>query len=149
MRRALRDTVPSLVLNRRRKAYASRNPLAAIVSLCESLMAENARWASARLGIVDQKAAIAAVEKAQSGENLPLFQLSRTLSLESWLRGFTVGPQMNPAVYPCAPNPQYEPPAAMPAQKEGTNLLGGQGSSRLTRETCLVFSAEKIHVERR
>jgi asparagine synthase (glutamine-hydrolysing) len=89
MRRALRDTVPSVVLNRRRKAYASRNPLAAIVSLCESLMAENARWASARLGIVDQKAAIAAVEKAQSGENLPLFQLSRTLSLESWLRGFT------------------------------------------------------------
>jgi hypothetical protein len=36
----------------------------------------------------------------------------------------------------------------MSALKEGMNL-GGKGSSRLTRETRLVFSAEKIHVERR
>jgi hypothetical protein len=36
----------------------------------------------------------------------------------------------------------------MPALKEGTNL-GGKESSRLTRETRLVFSAEKIHIERR
>jgi asparagine synthase (glutamine-hydrolysing) len=108
MRRALRDTVPGVVLNRRRKAYASRNPLTAILSLCESLIAENDCWTSARMEIVDQRAAIAAVQRARSGENLPLFQLSRTLSLESWLRGFIGSPPINPS-RPCAPNLQDQP----------------------------------------
>lgn len=138
MRRALRDTVPSVVLNRRRKAYAFRNPLAAILFLCESLIAENDCWASAHMGIVDQQAAIAAVQKAQSGENLPLFQLSRTLSLESWLRGFIGGPQMNPP-----------PPVRFLSAKPTFSSSGGlQGGDEFRRQGP-VFPAEKIHVERR
>jgi asparagine synthase (glutamine-hydrolysing) len=88
MRRALAGIVPDFVLNRRRKAYASRNPLAAVIRQCGSLTAGDARWASEDLGVLNREAVVHAVQKAEAGENLPLFQLSRTLSLESWLRQF-------------------------------------------------------------
>jgi len=119
MRRALAGTVPNVVLNRRRKAYASRNPLALIVSQCESLMARNGRWASADIGVVDQKAIVTAVQRAQSGENLPLFQLSRTLALESWLRGLTDDWQPVSVTLPMsAPSGIRNPGNAVPEERD-------------------------------
>jgi asparagine synthase (glutamine-hydrolysing) len=100
MRRALAGTVPTVVLNRRQKASASRNPLTQIASQFESLIAANAQWESARLGIIDQRAIVHAVQMAEAGENLPLFQISRTLTLESWLRGFAGGPFLTPLTLP-------------------------------------------------
>jgi asparagine synthase (glutamine-hydrolysing) len=128
MRRALASTLPTAVLNRRRKAYASRNPLARIVSECESLLSANSQWASARLGIIDQKAIVEAVRKAQSGKNLPLFQLSRTLALERWLRGLTGGPHLNPLAAP--PNPPSEIQNASLNELFGERDEHGTGQSR-------------------
>ncbi len=128
MRRALAGTVPAVVLNRRRKAYASRNPLARIGSQFESLISANADWASARLGIIDQKAVVDAVERAQAGENLPLFQISRTLILESWLRGFTGGPYLTPLT------PPVSPPSGL--RNPGGNGALEKGDETKRRESC-------------
>ncbi len=128
MRRSLAATVPTVVLDRRRKAYASRNPLAAIVSQCEALIATNAHWASARLGIVDQKAIVTAVQRAQFGENLPLFQLSRTMALESWLRGFIGGAHLTPLTSPLGS------PSAI--RNAGGNAVL-EGSAEVRRRECL------------
>jgi asparagine synthase (glutamine-hydrolysing) len=138
MRRALTQTVPSLVLNRRRKAAASRSPLAAIAAQCGSLLTENPHWESARLGIVDQNAFLVSVQKALSGENLPLFQLIRTLMLESWLRGLTNGPRPIVLTFP--------PGRTSTIRKMGSNAgLGGRdelrepASSALRRRGLLHF----------
>jgi asparagine synthase (glutamine-hydrolysing) len=84
MRRALRGTVPREVLDRRRKAFAARMPRRAIASRASNLLQSNAT--DGLEGIVDHQAFITALEKACSGDEVPLIPLLRTIGLQRWLR---------------------------------------------------------------
>lgn len=86
MRRALVGTVPKEVLNRKRKAYVTRAPLAAISRDWDALMELTNRMVSASLGIVDAKLFRGALEAARRQGNVPLLPLMRTLGVEAWLR---------------------------------------------------------------
>jgi len=84
MRRALRGIVPREVLDRRRKAFAARMPRRAIASRASNLSQSNAT--EGLEGIVDQQALITALEKARSGDEVPIIPLLRTIGIQRWLR---------------------------------------------------------------
>lgn len=86
MRRALVGTVPKEVLNRKRKAYVTRAPLAAILRDWNALMELSDHLVSAALGIVDARLFRGALEAAHHQSNFPLLPLMRTLGVEFWLR---------------------------------------------------------------
>lgn len=86
MRRAVRGIVPDKVLDRKRKAHVVRGPMLAILSnstlvsdLCNDMV-------TAALGVVDQGAINAALEKVQHGCSIALVPFLRTLAMEGWLR---------------------------------------------------------------
>jgi asparagine synthase (glutamine-hydrolysing) len=87
MRRALVDIVPGEILNRKRKAYVARSPLAAI-SADWTRYSEITRHmaASGPLGIVDAKEFLEALQKACLGQAVSTVAILRTLGLERWLR---------------------------------------------------------------
>ena len=85
MRRSLASILPEAVLSRRRKASASRGPLLSLLSQYESSFPPASDFVTVSLGIIDGEAFAAAIREASYGQDVPLFQLSRTLSLESWL----------------------------------------------------------------
>lgn len=84
MRRALRDIVPAQVLNRKRKAFVSRAPRLAIRDQWDEFA--NGELLCASLGVVDSARLLDAMKQVQSGKDIPLVPLVRTLSLEGWLR---------------------------------------------------------------
>jgi asparagine synthase (glutamine-hydrolysing) len=86
LRRALTDIVPPEILGRRRKAYASRGPRAAIVNEWERVSAFSQSMISARLGIVDESVFLQSLLAAKNDDQSPLIQLIRTIVLEAWLR---------------------------------------------------------------
>src|SRR6266702_2375279 len=87
MRRALKDIVPSEILERRRKAYISRGPLAALQNgrrYVEQLLAQPL---VAECGFVDALRLRAAAESILSGRRATQWpQLMKTIHLELWLR---------------------------------------------------------------
>lgn len=87
MRRSLRTIVPEDVLNRRRKAFVVRAPLAFIRAHWERLIEMNAKMICSALGIVDSTGFLEALCRARRGEEIPIVFLMRTLVLELWLRG--------------------------------------------------------------
>jgi asparagine synthase (glutamine-hydrolysing) len=86
MRRALVGIVPDELLNRKRKAYVARAPLAAISSDWDRLTEMIRHMVSGSLGFVDQIEFSGALQKAQRGQEAPLVPLLRTLEIELWLR---------------------------------------------------------------
>jgi asparagine synthase (glutamine-hydrolysing) len=86
MRRALVGIVPDELLNRKRKAYAARAPLAVVSSDWVHLAATTQDMVSGSLGIVDVKGVSEAVHKARMGKETPVVTLMRTLSTENWLK---------------------------------------------------------------
>jgi asparagine synthase (glutamine-hydrolysing) len=110
MRRALVGIVPEELLNRRRKAYISKMPLAAISSQWTTLSAMGPHMISSSCGIVDSSRFLEALRKTQRGEEVPIVPLMRTLGIEFWLRGLakrgilpdiSTGPAQSPlSVYP-------------------------------------------------
>jgi len=86
MRRALAGIVPELILNRKRKAYIVRSPLAAISSDWNALAGLAQHLLSASLGIVDQRLFLEALQAARQGQEVPIVNISRALHIESWLR---------------------------------------------------------------
>jgi hypothetical protein len=86
MRRALKDLVPGVVLQRRTKAGPDEAFMRALI--------RQRRWVTALLreprvaehGFVDRAALHAAVSRAMCGESADQVTLARTLSLELWLR---------------------------------------------------------------
>ncbi|HEU5409258.1 MAG TPA: asparagine synthase-related protein [Nitrospira sp.] len=86
MRRALRGIVPDEVLDRRRKAYVTRSPLASIRRQQERLAASCGDLVVGSLGIVVSDLFFQALEDAHQGKQTPLVPLLRTLGLERWLR---------------------------------------------------------------
>jgi asparagine synthase (glutamine-hydrolysing) len=86
MRRALVGIVPEELLNRRRKAFVARSPATFIATQWTGLAETSQNTLLSSLGIVDQDALFAAVQKARHGQELPVVTLMRTLTLERWLR---------------------------------------------------------------
>lgn len=99
MRRALLGIVPEEVLNRKRKAYAARAPLAAISSEWASIAEISQYMVSASLGVVNQQSFLQFLQKARHGQPVPLVPLMRTLCLECWLRNLSQG-ELQPAIDP-------------------------------------------------
>jgi len=86
MRRALLNTVPAEILNRKRKAFVVRGPRAAIASQHGSPAELTRTMVSVSLGFVDAQNYHRALQKARNGERVPLVPLMHTLRLEYWLR---------------------------------------------------------------
>lgn len=86
MRRALVGIVPAEILQRRRKAYMARTPLAAISQDWESFAALSTNMVAVSLGIVDARSFTETLDRARQGKEVPIVSLMRTLDLEIWLR---------------------------------------------------------------
>ncbi len=86
MRRALDGIVPDELLNRKRKAFVARAPMANISTQWTNLVELSQQMVSDLLGIVDTKAFCKALQKARDGQEFHLVPLIRTLGVERWLR---------------------------------------------------------------
>jgi asparagine synthase (glutamine-hydrolysing) len=86
MRRALLGIVPDELLNRKRKAYIARGPLADISADWTRYADLTQHMVNDALGIVDAKKFLEALQKARQGKTVPVVTLMRTLSIENWLQ---------------------------------------------------------------
>jgi asparagine synthase (glutamine-hydrolysing) len=86
MRRALVGIVPADVLNRRRKAFVVRGPMAAVSAQWAELSDLTRHMVSASIGIVDSSVFFETLKNAQQGKEVPIVTLMRTVSIELWLR---------------------------------------------------------------
>lgn len=86
MRRALKGLVPDEILNRRRKAYLTRTPLALATTQAAQHLATSTKLLCSTLGIVDDKAFRQSIDRARSGKDVPIVSLLRTNAIEGWLR---------------------------------------------------------------
>jgi asparagine synthase (glutamine-hydrolysing) len=89
MRRALVGLVPNEILNRRRKAFVARAPMAAISTELAGLTEMSQRMQSSSLGIVDAHAFREALNLAAQGKEILIVPLLRIVMLESWLRNLS------------------------------------------------------------
>jgi asparagine synthase (glutamine-hydrolysing) len=89
MRRALVGIVPDELLNRKRKAFVSRSPIAAICSQWTQLRALPRHMVMCSLGIIDPQKFHEALEKARQGQEIAVGTLMRTVSIELWLKNLT------------------------------------------------------------
>jgi asparagine synthase (glutamine-hydrolysing) len=85
MRRALVGIVPAELLNRRRKAFVARGPMAAISTAWTRLVEISQDMISGSLGIVDPRGFAEALQKTRHGKETPVVTLMRTLVIELWL----------------------------------------------------------------
>ena len=86
IRRALSGIVPDEILNRKRKAFVARAPLAAVSAHWEKLARQNSDLVSDSIGLVDKEVFWKALQSARDGKELPMVLLMRTLAVEGWLR---------------------------------------------------------------
>ena len=89
MRRALAGIVPEELLNRKRKAYVSRSPVATILSDRAALTDLANNMLSATMGIISPKAFLEAIQLACQGLEIPVVTLMRALAVELWLRNLS------------------------------------------------------------
>lgn len=85
-RRALVGLVPDEILARKRKAFATRAPLAMISAEWTSLVEMSPRMVSASLGILCRAPFLEALHEARVGTEIPIVPLARALRVESWMR---------------------------------------------------------------
>jgi asparagine synthase (glutamine-hydrolysing) len=86
MRRALVGIVPDELLNRKRKAYIARGPLAEISADRTRYADLTQRMVSGSFGIVETTKFLEALQKARHGQEIAMVPLMRTLGIENWLR---------------------------------------------------------------
>lgn len=86
MRRALAGIVPDEVLNRKRKAFVSRAPAAALAADWTALQEMVRHLVTGSLKIVDPQAFAEALQRTRQGKEDRLVPLLRTLYVEWWLR---------------------------------------------------------------
>ena len=86
MRRALISIVPSEILNRKRKAYVTRGPLANIATAFTDVIHTAHQMITAQ-GIINPESLNQAFEDATLGKEVAAVPLMRLMALESWLRG--------------------------------------------------------------
>ena len=95
MRRALVGIVPDEILNRKTKAFVTRSPMVAISDDWAYFVEMTRNMLSDALGIVDPKGVWEALQKVRRGEEVPIVILTRTLSLECWLKELRVSGTIN------------------------------------------------------
>jgi len=109
MRRALIGIVPDELLNRKRKAFVVRAPMAAISTEWASLLEMSEHMVSALLRIVETQGLSEVLEKVRRAQVAPIVPLLRTIAIEIWLRsllkrGILVGMHENvPSSLKCLP----------------------------------------------
>jgi asparagine synthase (glutamine-hydrolysing) len=86
MRRALVGIVPEEILNRKRKAFVIRTPMAHLSSAWPGLAELAADMVSARLGIVNPAKFLEVLERARQSREVHVASVLRTLAMEYWLR---------------------------------------------------------------
>jgi asparagine synthase (glutamine-hydrolysing) len=86
MRRALVGIVPDELLNRKRKAYVARAPLAAISIEWLTLVDLTQHMVCGSLGVVDPQGFSEALREARKGHEVPTALLFRTFAVETWMR---------------------------------------------------------------
>src|SRR5229473_489869 len=86
MRRALVNIVPAELLNRKRKAYVARAPMASIATDCLCLAELGQQMFSSALQIVETNKLSDVLQKARQGQEISVVQLMRTLAIECWLQ---------------------------------------------------------------
>lgn len=87
MRRALRELLPTEVLERRRKAFISRGPLVALQNAHSQIMELLDAPMLAEMGWIDAQAACQAADEVTSGRDVTGWPyLLRAILLELWLR---------------------------------------------------------------
>jgi asparagine synthase (glutamine-hydrolysing) len=86
MRRSLAGIVPKEILERRRKAFVIRQPMAALASQFEQLRNDATHMVTSSLGIVDSAKFVIALDKVRLGHEINVVALLRTLAIERWLR---------------------------------------------------------------
>jgi asparagine synthase (glutamine-hydrolysing) len=86
MRRALREIVPAEILDRRRKAYLARSPLAMIFSDPATVEIITSRMESASLGVIVPAAFLENLDRARRGQELHIVSALRTIFMEVWLK---------------------------------------------------------------
>lgn len=86
LRRALAGIVPADVLNRRRKAFVVRGPMAAISAHRTKFIELTEHMVSSSIGIVDPIVFLKTLNTAHQGQEVPIVTVMRTLSIELWLR---------------------------------------------------------------
>jgi asparagine synthase (glutamine-hydrolysing) len=117
VRRALVGIVPSEILNRRRKAFVARAPLAAISNEWGSLSEIKRNMVSASIGLVVEKSFSEFLHKACQGKPVPLVQLMRTLYLELWLRNLSTNGILADVASRATAPPGFVASAALSAEK--------------------------------
>jgi asparagine synthase (glutamine-hydrolysing) len=85
MRRALAGTVPDEVLQRRRKAYAVRDPMKALANHWSVSIEKVCEMPSALLGIVDPAELLEELKQVRRGQAARIVPLLRTFALDAWL----------------------------------------------------------------
>jgi asparagine synthase (glutamine-hydrolysing) len=96
MRRALVGIVHDELLNRKRKAFVARSPMAAISTDWESLAEMGQHMVSGSLGIVEAECISEILQKVRRGGEVPTVTLMRTIGIELWLRGLHGLTSMSP-----------------------------------------------------
>ena len=86
MRRSLRGLVPEEILNRKRKAFIARAPVAALRTELDCILRETNQMLTSELGIVDRNKFRQSLKRAADGQTTPVVPLLRTLLIEAWLR---------------------------------------------------------------
>ena len=86
MRRALREIVPTEILDRRRKAFISRAPLEMILSDHRSIREMTRQMISGSLGVVAPEMFSELATRAAQGQEIHIVSFLRTVFLEVWLR---------------------------------------------------------------
>ncbi len=89
MRRALVDIVPDEILNRKRKAFVARAPIATISAEWSSLSEMSRHMVSSSLGIMDASAFRSALHNAAQGRAVAIVPLVRSVVFESWARNLS------------------------------------------------------------
>jgi asparagine synthase (glutamine-hydrolysing) len=85
MRRALVGIVPDEILQRRRKAYAIRDPMRALAKHWTIPTERVREMPSVLLGIVDPAELLEELKHVHQGQAAPIVPLLRTFALDSWL----------------------------------------------------------------
>jgi hypothetical protein len=87
MRRALKDIVPSEILERKRKALCTRSPAVLLQTRYAEIASVMTKSLTASRRLIDEIKFLAVLEEAGKGaESAPPFPILRTLSFELWLR---------------------------------------------------------------
>jgi len=86
MRRALVGIVPDELLNRKRKAYVARSPLAVIFEEWTRFTGMTRQMASGTAGIITTQAFCTTLQRLRRSQQLPTVTVLRALGIEAWLR---------------------------------------------------------------